>query len=148
MDTATESPTASILVVEDDPQQVWLYSRALRDYRLTCVSTGTAALESLQKETPDLILLDHVLGKGELGGEFLPRLKDTAAHVPVIMVSGTLDIQGQLKALQGPRSASFVVTKPVDLAELEKTVEIALTECGRCSTASPTGTTRRRSSTG
>ena len=130
MDTANDFPTASILIVEDDPQQVWLYSRALRDYRLTCVSTGSAALESLRKEMPDLILLDHVLGKGELGGEFLPRLKDSAAHVPVIMISGTLDIQGQLKALQGPRSASFVVTKPVDLEELEKTVEIALTECG------------------
>ena len=80
--------------------------------------------------TPDLILLDHVLGNGELGREFLPQFKEVAAHVPVIMVSGTLDLQGQLKSLQGPRSASFVVTKPVDLTELERTVEIALTECG------------------
>jgi CheY-like chemotaxis protein len=130
MDTATEHPMASILIVEDDPQQVWLYTRALRDYRLTCVPTASGALEFLQRQTPDLILLDHILGQGELGAEFLPRLKEAAAHVPVIMISGTLDIQGQLKVLQGPRSASFVVTKPVDLGELEKTIEIALTECG------------------
>ena len=130
MDTASNAPTASILIVEDDPQQVWLYSRALRAYRLTCVSTASAALESLRKSTPDLILLDHVLAEGELGAEFLPRLKDAAAHVPVIMISGTLGIEGQLKVLQGPRSASFVVTKPVDLPELERTVAIALTECG------------------
>jgi CheY-like chemotaxis protein len=102
----------------------------LREYRLTCVPTASGALEFLQRQTPDLILLDHILGQGELGAEFLPRLKEAAAHVPVIMISGTLDIQGQLKVLQGPRSASFVVTKPVDLGELEKTIEIALTECG------------------
>jgi CheY-like chemotaxis protein len=130
MDPSQDIPTASILVVEDDPQQLWLYSRALRDYRLTCVRTATEALEILRRQAPDLILLDHVLGAGELGVEFLPRLKDAAAHVPIIVISGTLDIQGQLRALQGPRSASFVVTKPVDLAELERTVEIALTECG------------------
>jgi DNA-binding NtrC family response regulator len=123
-------PTASILIVEDDPQQLWLYSRALRDYRLTCVQTASAALEILRTNPPDLVLLDNVLGGGELGSEFLPRLKDAAAHVPIIMISGTLDLPAQLRALQGPRSASFLVTKPVDLAELERTVEVALTECG------------------
>lgn len=125
-----ETPSASILVVEDDPRQLWLYSRALRDYRLTCVRSGTEALAALQRQLPDLILLDHVLDGGELGLDFLPRLKDAAAHVPILIVSGTLDIQGQLRSLQGPRAASFVITKPVDLVELERTVEIALTECG------------------
>src|SRR5262249_6310996 len=64
------------------------------------------------------------------GVVFPPRLKALAAHVPIIVVSGTLDIQGKLQALQGPRAAHYVIEKPVDLAELEKTVEIALTECG------------------
>jgi len=49
-----------------------------------------------------------VLAGGELGSEFLPRLKTIAAHVPVIIVSGTLDIQGKLEALQGPLSAHYV----------------------------------------
>jgi DNA-binding NtrC family response regulator len=121
---------ASILLVEDDPQQLRIYSRALRGYRLTCVSNGTAALASLQEHLPDLILLDHILSGGEKGTDFLPRLKAVAAHVPVIVISGTLDIKGQLKALQGPRSAHYVLEKPVDLDELERTVEVALTECG------------------
>jgi response regulator RpfG family c-di-GMP phosphodiesterase len=50
--------------------------------------------------------------------------------VPVIVISGTLDIKTQLKALQGPRAAHYVLEKPVDLDELERTVEVALTECG------------------
>lgn len=121
---------ASILVIEDDPTQLRLYSKALRGYRLTCVANGTAGLASVRETTPDLIILDHVLADGERGADFLPKLKEMAAHVPVIVISGTLDIQGKLKALQGPHSAHYVLEKPVDLDELEKTVEIALTECG------------------
>ena len=120
---------ASILIVEDDPQQVWLYSKALRGYKLTCVSSGSAALKEMESAMPDLILLDHVLADGELGAGFLPQLKAVAAHVPVIIISGTLDIQGRLKALQGPLSAHFVIEKPVDLQELEDTVTIALEQC-------------------
>src|ERR1043166_117441 len=90
-----------ILIVEDDPQQIRLYSKALRGYRLTCVSNGTAALEQIQRRLPQVIILDHILANGEFGTDFLPRLKDVAAHVPVIVISGTLDIKGKLKALQG-----------------------------------------------
>ena len=126
--------TASILIVEDDPTQLRLYARALRGHRLTCVANGSAALRAIRDHVPDLILLDHVLADGEKGVEFLPHLKEVAAHVPVIVVSGTLDIRSQLKALQGPRSAHYVVEKPVDLDQLEHTIETALTECGLAET--------------
>jgi DNA-binding NtrC family response regulator len=121
---------ASILVVEDDPLQIRLYTQALAGYRLTCVSNATAALAVIEKQPPDLILLDNVLQNGEVGLEFLPRLKDAAAHVPVIVISGTLDVRAQLAALSGPRSAHYVIEKPVDIGELEQTVERALNECG------------------
>ena len=121
---------ASILVIEDDPQQIRLYTQALAGYRLTCVSSATAALAVIKKQPPDLILLDNILQNGELGVEFLPRLKEAAAHVPVIVISGTLDVRAQLNALSGPRSAHYVIEKPVDIGELEKTVERALNECG------------------
>ncbi len=127
---ATEEIMASILIVEDDPKQLKLYSKALRGYRLTCVSTGSSALKSIAETRPDLIILDNILDAGEKGLEFLPKLKAAAAHVPVIMISGTLQIREQLAALQGPRSAHYVLQKPVDLDELDRTVEIALTECG------------------
>jgi DNA-binding NtrC family response regulator len=125
-----ESMIASILIVEDDPKQLKLYAKALRGYRLTCVSSGTAALAALAEVRPDLILLDNILAEGERGVEFLPELKGAAAHVPVIVISGTLKLREKLSALQGPRSAHYVLEKPVDLDELDRTVEIALTECG------------------
>jgi CheY-like chemotaxis protein len=128
--TMPEHALANVLIIEDDPQQVWFYSKTLRGYRLTCVPNATAALSEIISKVPDLIILDHVLTGGELGVSFLPQIKALAAHVPIIIISGTLDVQGKLAALQGPRAAHYVIEKPVDLGELEKAVEIALTECG------------------
>ncbi len=122
--------TASILVVEDDPQQLKLYSQALAGYRLTCVSNVTAATGVLEKELPDVILLDHVLEGGELGAKLLPRIKQLAAHVPVVIISGTLGLEEQLEALQGPDHAAYVLRKPVQLQKLRDTVKQALDECG------------------
>ncbi len=124
------SIAASILIIEDDPEQIRLYSQALSGYRLTIVTTGTAGLAALRDRPPDLILLDNILQGGETGLEFIPRLKEIAAHVPIIMISGTLDVRSQLAALSGPKSAHYVIEKPVDIAELERTVERALDECG------------------
>ncbi len=128
--SATIDTMASILIVEDDPKQLKLYGKALRGHSLTCVSTGSAALKALAETKPDLIILDNILDEGEKGVDFLPKLKNVAAHVPVILISGTLQIREQLTALQGPRAAHYVLEKPVDLDEFEKTVEIALSECG------------------
>ena len=130
------SPTwkASILIIEDDPRQVRLYTKSLPQYRLQAVNTGTAALKQLEQEIPDVIILDHQLADGEKGTEFLPKLKTDFAHVPVILVSGTLDIKGQLQALQGPYSAHYLIEKPVDVQALRETVALALEECGLAET--------------
>lgn len=122
--------SASILIIEDDPQQVRLYSQALAAYRLTCVNHGAAALAAIARQMPDLILLDNVLKNGEFGLDLLPRLKEAATHVPVIVISGTLDVRAQIAALSGPNSAHYAIEKPVDIDDLEKTVARALNECG------------------
>jgi len=126
----TPPSTASLLIVEDEPKQLRHYAKALRRHRLTFAANGTAALDILRTTKPDLIILDQVLAGGELGTDFLPRLKAIAAHVPIIIISGTLDIHAQLAALQGANSAHYVLEKPVDLDELDATVEKALNECG------------------
>ncbi|HYE33101.1 MAG TPA: response regulator [Methylomirabilota bacterium] len=127
---APEPTLATILVIEDDEQQLRLYRKTLKEFRVVHATTGTEGLGLIEEHRPSVILLDHILAEGEKGTDFLPKLKRIAPHVPVIVISGTLDIQGQLKALQGPHSAHYVIEKPVSVRELRKTVEIALTECG------------------
>ncbi|MCI0539375.1 MAG: response regulator [Verrucomicrobiales bacterium] len=119
-----------ILIIEDDDLQYEIYEEALANYQLTRVRTGTEALADLATLQPDLILLDHILDEGELGLDYLPELKEALPHVPIVIVSGALEVHQQMNALQGPRRAHYSITKPVDVHELLKTIEVALKECG------------------
>jgi DNA-binding NtrC family response regulator len=121
---------AKILIVEDEDLQYEIYEEALRDYRLARAANGTEALAAITKSPPDVLILDHVLSDGELGLDFLPELKELLPHVPVIIVSGALEVRQQISALQGPRRAHYVLPKPLDIHELRKTVATALKECG------------------
>lgn len=123
-------PRAHVLVVEDDPEQARLYRHALPGCHCEVACNRTEALALVAARVPDLVILDHVLGDGDTGLSLLPELKRVAAHVPVIVVSGTLAIADQIRALSGPNSAHYVIEKPVDLDVLESTVSTALRECG------------------
>src|SRR5215469_10730912 len=119
-----------ILIIEDDDFQYEIYEESLRQYRLTRASNGTDALEKLTSDPPELLILDHVLAHGELGLNFLPEFKQLLPHIPIIVVSGALEVRQQMAALQGPRRAHYCLPKPVDVHELQKTIAVALTECG------------------
>jgi len=120
-----------ILIVEDDDLQFEIYEEALAKHTLVRVKTGTEALARLSREPPDLLILDHILADGELGLDFLPEFKEVLPFVPIIVVSGALEVHQQIQALQGPRRAHYCLPKPVDIHELQHTVEIAMAECGQ-----------------
>ena len=119
-----------ILIIEDDDLQYEIYEETLSRYRLQRVKTGSDALELVAKQPPNLIILDHVLDDGELGLDFLAEFKELLPFVPVIVVSGALEVHDQIQALQGPRRAHYCLPKPVDVNELKQTVATALKECG------------------
>lgn len=121
----------TILIVEDDDFQYEIYEETLSAYHLIRVRKGSEALAAIPPTPPDLLLLDHVLADGELGLDFLPEFKELLPHVPIIIVSGALEVHQQLKALQGPRRAHYCLPKPVDVRELQRTVATALEECGQ-----------------
>lgn len=122
------SPT--VLIIEDDDFQYEIYEEALSNYQLARVRSGSEALTRIPAQRPDVVILDHVLDKGELGLDFLPELKELLPFVPIIVVSGALEAHQQMDALQGPRRAHYCLTKPVDIRLLKRTVETALHECG------------------
>jgi DNA-binding NtrC family response regulator len=122
--------SAHILIIEDDDFQYEIYEEALGQYRLTRATSGTDALKKISGEPPALLILDHVLDEGELGLSFLPEFKQLLPHVPIIVVSGALEVRQQMAALQGPRRAHYCLPKPVDVHELKKTIATALAECG------------------
>jgi DNA-binding NtrC family response regulator len=120
----------TVLIIEDDDLQYEIYEEALARYKLIRVRTATEALAQIPTAPPNVLILDHVLAEGELGLEFLPEFKELLPFVPIIIVSGALEVHQQMNALQGPRRAHFCLTKPVDIRALKRTVETALKECG------------------
>lgn len=122
--------TPSILIIEDDDLQYEIYEDALSAYQLVRTRTASDALGLVAVNPPNLVILDHVLSQGELGLDFLPEFKELLPFVPIIVVSGALEVHQQLNALQGPRRAHYCLTKPLDIHALKRTVATALKECG------------------
>ncbi len=83
--------TAYILIVDDDEDTAEMLQKglsAMGNYRITTVHSGKEALELIQEESPDLILLD-IMMKGMSGTEVCKTLKadEKTAHIPVIAIT-------------------------------------------------------------
>ncbi len=119
-----------IMIIEDEDLQYEIYEEFFAEFSLLRARSGSEAIALLAKWLPQVIVLDHILDDAEQGLDFLPDLKKMLPHVPVIVVSGALEVQDQMEALQGPRRAHYCLSKPVDLEELRKTIQTALDACG------------------
>ncbi len=102
-----------IMIIEDDVSIGDLLNEALRPqgYIVSRAYSGTEALMLLEKERPDLILLDLML-PGISGEELLPKLKG----ILTIVMSAKTDIDNKVKLLY--EGASDYITKPFVISEL------------------------------
>ena len=117
MSLATERK-ARILVVDDVPENVRLLEAVLtpRGYDVLTASDGLAALELVESDHPDLILLD-VMMPGLDGYAVCARLRagEETAVLPVIMVTSSIG-QEKTKAIQA--GADDFIPKPFNHDEL------------------------------
>ncbi len=81
-----------ILVVDDEPEIVKLVAKLMeaRGHLVTIARDGQEALDSVERERPDLIVLDLNLPKLD-GFEVCRRLKgaDTTKAIPIIMLTAS-----------------------------------------------------------
>jgi len=113
-----------ILVVEDAPDNQVLVEQVFQDsgYRVTCIQDGQAALNWLETNHPDLILLDLSLPEID-GWEVARQLKasDRTAQIPIIAVTA--------HAMNGDKETAIAsgcddyLTKPLDIDLLEACVK-------------------------
>jgi adenylate cyclase len=111
--------TARILVVDDTPQNVKLFTDLLesRGYAVTAAANGEQALASIAAAPPDLVLLD-VMMPGLSGYDVCRRIRENPATalLPVVMAT-SLDPQGErVKGIEA--GADDFLSKPVNQAEL------------------------------
>jgi putative two-component system response regulator len=122
---ATHPPVSRgrVLVVEDDEQNARLLERLLtRDgFVVTVAHDGRAALDAVQREIPDVILLDWMLPK-ITGIELCRQLKHDPATqlVPVVLITGLNAHEHRLAGINA--GADEFLTKPFDHDELRARV--------------------------
>lgn len=110
-----EEPLGHILVVDDEEVNCDLLRRRLerKGYSVDTVGDGSGALEKIQNEHFDMVLLDIMLPVVD-GITVLKTIREefSASELPVIMVSAKDDSEGIVEALQ--LGANDYITKPVD----------------------------------
>lgn len=116
----------SLLLVDDEPTNLRVLRTVLQEqYRLLFAKSGEEALQLVQKEQPDLILLD-VMMPGLTGFDVCARLKADAltCAIPVIFVTALKDEMDETKGFEV--GAVDYITKPISPAVVRARVKTHL----------------------
>lgn len=128
--------SASVLLVDDDPEVVSLFAYALRraGYQVETALNGETGLEQARRVRPDVIVLDIMMP--DLNGYEVARrlraLPETAA-IPLVILSVRAVVGDQVKGLQAGAVAYLV--KPILPLALIRTVREVLSRPVASSTA-------------
>ncbi len=115
----------SVLVVDDEEDIRISLSGILEDegYQVLLCSSGEEALQLLEDNEPDIVLLDIWL-TGKDGIEILDFVQRDYSQLPVIMISGHGNIELAVKTIK--KGAFDFIEKPLSLEKVVVTVNKAL----------------------
>jgi two-component system chemotaxis sensor kinase CheA len=106
---------AKILVVDDAPEFVYAIRLFLEDlgYDVVTAYNGKEAVEVLERESPDLVLLDGIMPLMD-GWETLSaiRRRPSWQRLPVIMLTGLEEAQQRMESYD--RGCTDLMSKPID----------------------------------
>jgi len=107
-----EDAKNTILIVDDETANIRALSQVLRsEYTVHIARDGRTAIETAEKITPDLILLDVIL-PDMLGYEVITILKncDSTREIPVVFITGLSGVEDEEKGFL--LGAVDYITKP------------------------------------
>lgn len=116
----TSEQQAKILVVDDEPRNVKILQIQLnaRGYTVYTAADGLEALDIVEKEMPDLILLDINMPKMD-GFEVVRRIRtnETTEFIPIVMITALRDTrENRIKSIEA--GADDFIEKPFDSLEV------------------------------
>ena len=112
----------TVMIVEDTEVNIDILVDALQDeYELIVAINGSEALELIEEQKPDLILLDIMMPEMD-GYEVLKRLKENSIlnQIPVILLSAITDSDSKTKGFSF--GAVDYITKPFEIVEVKARV--------------------------
>jgi CheY-like chemotaxis protein len=129
MSSAVAQSQKKVLVVDDDPTVVRLIEQLLQHNGYTPVTASlyTEAVEALDRERPDLVLLDLSMPHVN-GGALLEFIRQAGYDLPVIVVSGYLD--GDVAEGLSQYDVSSFIWKPFNILDLTEAIVRAIGVAG------------------
>lgn len=121
-----KSMKAQILLIEDDPHISKFVKLELQHegYEVEHVADGKSALEKINVQVPDLVILDIMIPEFD-GYYVLQRIReDYADAVSVIMLTAKRELKDKVKGLR--EGADDYLTKPFHIEELIARIEAQL----------------------
>jgi len=116
------TPRPMILVVEDDDAVAMMIQDYLNahDYRTARAADGREAVEMVQQEPPDLIVMDLMMPR-LTGGEAATALRrdPQTENIPIVAISAVADVTSIAEMLP----LDEVLPKPFDLDDLVDAIE-------------------------
>ncbi len=111
-----------ILVVDDEQPIRETLEMFLREkgYEVVTSEEGGKGLEAVQRERPDIVILDIRL-PGMNGLEVLHRIMEEGEGIPVIMITAYHDMETTIQAMK--LGAYEYIHKPIDVDELEIAID-------------------------
>jgi len=115
-----------ILIVDDAKTNIDILVEALRgEYKLSVALDGTAALRSVEKSPPDLVLLD-IMMPGIDGYEVCRQLRaqESTRELPVMFLSSLEDVKDKTRGFEV--GGNDYLTKPFEVLEVKARVRSLL----------------------
>jgi CheY-like chemotaxis protein len=130
--------TARVLVVddEDDIRTILVVTLRRAGYEVASAGDGVEAVEAVQRQAPDLIVLDVMMPRAD-GLETLKRIRahPPTAQVPVIMLTARSGLTDKMRGFE--RGADDYVGKPFEPAEVVARVAALLKRSAHARAVSP-----------
>jgi two-component system KDP operon response regulator KdpE len=113
-----------VLVVDDEPNILATLAPLLRScgYEVSTAMSGRGAMEAVERENPDLVVLD--LGLPDMDGVEVTRLVRDGRATPIVVLSARDAEDDKVRALDA--GADDYVTKPFGAEELLARIRVAL----------------------
>jgi two-component system, OmpR family, KDP operon response regulator KdpE len=123
-----------VLIVDDEPSILATMAPLLRSrgYDVLTATSGSAAVQSVERDKPDLIVLD--LGLPDLDGFEVCRIVREHSTTPIVVLSARGAEGDKVRALD--TGADDYVTKPFGAEELTARIRAALRRSDSSSTTS------------